>query len=88
VNVMAMRYARFCQSLRNEILAVTHACGYEHPAQFTTDDIELSSGPASFKPLREIYGYVPSPSFKGIEGWGTQAKAKKPALESPILTPV
>ena len=64
--VQSLRFARFCQSLRNEILAVTHACGYEHPAQFTMDDIELAAGPAMFKPLREIYGYEVARTYKGI----------------------
>jgi glutamate synthase (ferredoxin) len=43
--------------LRNEILAVTHACGYEHPSQFKMSDIELSAGPTLFKTLEEIHGY-------------------------------
>lgn len=55
--VQSLRYARFCESLRNEILAVTHAAGYEHPSQFTMDDIEISSGPGLFTPLRQVYGY-------------------------------
>jgi glutamate synthase (ferredoxin) len=55
--VQSLRFARFCQSLRNEILAVTHACGYEHPSQFKMTDIELSSGPGIFVTLKDIYGY-------------------------------
>ena len=55
----AARFARFCQSFRNELLAVTHACGYEHPEQFTGEDIEISTGPAQFKTLRELEGYTP-----------------------------
>lgn len=68
--IQALRFARFCQSLRNEILAVTHACGYEHPSQFTSEDVELSSGPAMFKTLRELHDYTPARSWKGIPGWG------------------
>lgn len=67
--VQALRFSRFCQSFRNEILAVTHACGYEHPSQFTTDDVELSAGPAEFKTLHKLYGYTPVRSWKGIPGW-------------------
>ncbi|MBI5630553.1 MAG: FMN-binding glutamate synthase family protein [Elusimicrobia bacterium] len=67
--LQAQRFARFCQSLRNEIMAVTHACGYEHPAQFTAEDVEISSGPGLFKALREIYGYTPARSWSGIPGW-------------------
>lgn len=73
--VQSLRFARFCQSLRNEILAVTHACGYEHPAQFTGQDIELSAGPGMFKTLDELYGYAHTRKWKGIPGWGTLGHA-------------
>jgi len=52
-DVQAVRFQKFCQSLRNEILAVTHACGYEHPSQFTMKDIEMGAGPGTFKTLEE-----------------------------------
>ncbi len=58
--VQARRFARYLQSFRNELLAVTHACGYQHPSQFTADDVEISTGPAQFRSLREIEGYTPA----------------------------
>src|SRR4029078_6003777 len=58
-NVQSQRFARFCQSFRNELLAVTHACGYEHPRQFTSDDVELRLAAGLFKALRELHGYTP-----------------------------
>jgi len=64
--VQSLRMARFCQSFRNEIMAVTHACGYEHPAQFTAEDVELSAGPAMFKTLRELHGYTPERVWNGL----------------------
>jgi glutamate synthase (ferredoxin) len=67
--LQAARFARYCRSFRNELLAVTHACGYEHPSQFTADDVELSAGPAVFKTLRELHGYTPARSWSGIPGW-------------------
>jgi glutamate synthase domain-containing protein 2 len=67
--VQGRRYAAFCRALRNEILAVTHACGYEHPAQFTADDVEVSAGPGIFKTAREIHGYTPDRRWTGIPGW-------------------
>ncbi len=73
--VQSLRFARFCQSLRNEILAVTHACGYEHPSQFTGRDIEFATGPASFKPLDEVFGYCVRRPWAGIPGWGKQKTA-------------
>ncbi|MCC7441884.1 MAG: FMN-binding glutamate synthase family protein [Bdellovibrionales bacterium] len=59
-DVASIRYARFAESLRAEILAVTHAAGYEHPSQFTARDIEVGAGPGTFKTLEEVYGYTPA----------------------------
>lgn len=58
--VQAERFARYLRSLRNELLAVTHACGYEHPSEFTADDVEVSTGAARFQSLRELEGYTPA----------------------------
>ena len=63
------RLSKYVQSFRNEILAISHACGYEHPAQFTADDVEMSSGPTLFSTLRQIHGYSPERTWNGIEGW-------------------
>jgi len=57
--VQARRFARYVQSFRNELLALTHACGYRHPSEFTASDVEISTGPAQFKTLRELEGYTP-----------------------------
>ena len=43
--------------LRKEILELSHACGYEHPCQFTGNDIEFSSGVNVFSTLDDIMGY-------------------------------
>lgn len=63
--IQSLRFTRFCQSFRNELVAITHACGYEHPAQFTAEDVEISSGPGQFKTLRELYGYTPLRPWTG-----------------------
>ncbi len=60
--VQADRFARYVSSFRNELLAITHACGYTHPSQFTADDVEISTGPAQFKSLRDLEGYTPKRS--------------------------
>ena len=49
--VQSIRFARFCQSFRNELVAVAHAAGYKHPSQFTMEDVEISAGPPQFLPL-------------------------------------
>ena len=55
----AQRFARYLKSFRNELMAITHACGYEHPEQFTAKDVEISTGPAQFKTLLDMEGYTP-----------------------------
>jgi glutamate synthase domain-containing protein 2 len=53
----AKRLAAYLDAFRGELLAVSHACGYEHPGQFTPDDVEISTGPNKFSPMREVIGY-------------------------------
>jgi len=36
---------------------LSHACGYEHPSQFTGEDVEVSIGTNQFKNLEDIFGY-------------------------------
>ncbi len=51
------RTARFIKGFRKELLALAHAAGYEHPLQFTGEDIEISSGMNKYKTLTEVLGY-------------------------------
>ncbi|MCK6439909.1 MAG: FMN-binding glutamate synthase family protein, partial [Planctomycetes bacterium] len=57
--IASKRLARYVDSFRKELLAVTHACGYQHPCQIKASDIELCSGPNSFSPLAQYLGYEP-----------------------------
>jgi glutamate synthase (ferredoxin) len=43
--------------LRNELLALSHTVGYEHPGQFTAQDVELSTGVNQFSTLAKVMGY-------------------------------
>lgn len=38
------RLEQYFKTFRKEFLEVTHACGYEHPCQFTMDDVDVSIG--------------------------------------------
>ena len=57
VNDKALRLANYIKGFRKELLALSHAAGYEHPAQFRGQDIEFASGVNHFKTLTEILGY-------------------------------
>ena len=51
------RCTQYIKGLRKEILYLSHACGYEHPCQFMSGDIEISSGINLFDPLEKVLGY-------------------------------
>jgi glutamate synthase (ferredoxin) len=55
------RMGRYLKSFRKELIELSHAAGYEHPAQFTGDDIEVSTGVNRFTPLAEVLGYRKDP---------------------------
>ena len=66
-DVNAERFANYVITFRNELDAMTHAAGYEHPGQFTPHDIEISAGPNLFKPLYEVFGYDKKQYAPGLE---------------------
>ncbi len=51
------RCAQYIIGFRKELLQLTYASGYEHPSQFTGNDIEISSGVNKFVPLEDILEY-------------------------------
>ena len=51
------RCAQYIVGFRKELLQLTYASGYEHPSQFTGNDIEISSGVNKFVPLEDILEY-------------------------------
>jgi len=63
----ATRMARYLKSTRKEILALTHAAGYEHPCQFSPQDIEFYTGVNEFTDLASVLGYRKEPTaFPGM----------------------
>jgi glutamate synthase domain-containing protein 2 len=57
VDDKAKRAARYIKGFRKELLTLAHAAGYEHPLQFTGQDIEISMGMNRYKTLEEVLGY-------------------------------
>jgi glutamate synthase domain-containing protein 2 len=52
------RVANFISTLRKDILEITHACGYEHPCQIRTKDIDINVNDSKLPvSLNELYGY-------------------------------
>ena len=57
------RLANYIVTLRKEILSVSRACGFEHPANFTTRSIEILDERFGSQTLAEVFGI-------SADGWG------------------
>ncbi len=58
----AERVKYYFKNFNKELLEITHACGYEHPAQLTMEDINISQGDHNAtRSLLETYGYHKDP---------------------------
>lgn len=54
----AERVNYYFSNFKKELLEITHACGYEHPCQFTMNDVEINLGDRFIaKPLAETFLY-------------------------------
>ncbi len=52
------RLAQYFKTFRKELLEITHAAGYEHPCQFTMDDIQVNiDDDFLHSDLKSTYGY-------------------------------
>jgi hypothetical protein len=66
------RLANYLATLRKDLLQLSHACGYAHPALVPLDSIELARGPARTESARSAFGYQP--------GWGLPPEADRSAV--------
>ena len=58
VPIKSDRLAQYFQTFRKEFLEITHASGYEHPCQYTMDDIQVNVDDNDLnKSLASTYGY-------------------------------
>ncbi len=57
VNNKSERVGNFINTLKKDIIQITHASGYIHPCQFNMSDVVLNTGNSSRKTLAEVYGY-------------------------------
>lgn len=55
----AMRTNFYFTKFRKELLQITHACGYEHPCQFTMEDADINLSDKNLaKTLAETFDYM------------------------------
>lgn len=58
IPLKSARLAQYFKTFRKEFSEITHAAGYEHPCQFSMDDIQVNVDDHSLnKSLSSIYGY-------------------------------
>ena len=58
VEEKSMRTNFYFVKFRKELLQISHACGHEHPCQFTTDDVEINLSDKNMaKTLAATFGY-------------------------------
>lgn len=83
----------YFKNFRKELLEITHACGYEHPAQLNMEDVDFSLGDKSLvQPLANSFGYNKTPvkfeSMKALQdcphlgGHYNKEKAEKKAKKA------
>ncbi|NCG19867.1 MAG: FMN-binding glutamate synthase family protein [Rhodobacterales bacterium] len=74
VDLKAERMYRYIKMFRNALRSLAHAAGYQHPGQFTGDDVEFSSGVNQFTSLSGMLGYKSvKPMFTNMEDYETDA---------------
>ena len=55
------RLAQYFKTFRKEFLEITHAAGYEHPCQFTMQDVQVNVDDTDLnRNLKSTYGYEKS----------------------------
>ncbi len=62
------RFYNYVKTITKEIIEITQASGYEHPCQFTMDDVDVSMGDNNLtQPLRVAHGYIKDEvAFEGV----------------------
>ena len=68
-SLKSVRLAQYFKTFRKELLEITRAAGYEHPSQFTMDDIQVNVDDDFLSnDLSQVYGYHKTPvPFEGTE---------------------
>ncbi len=74
VPLKSERAANYLRAWRREMLKLSEACGVDHPALLTSDDVEILLGTRTATPLREVVGYEP--------GWGLPSAEHIAGLEA------
>jgi glutamate synthase domain-containing protein 2 len=55
----SVRLANYVVNLREELIALSHACGEVHPALVTAEQLELIDGRYGARSISDVFGYGP-----------------------------
>jgi glutamate synthase domain-containing protein 2 len=67
--VKSVRAANYIRTLRKDLLALSNACGVEHPALLTPGHVEIVDDRFGARTLPEVFGYQP--------GWGLPCEEER-----------
>ena len=76
----SVRCASYLATLRFELLRLSRACGVEHPALLSAEQIELLESRWQTSTLREVIGYQP--------GWGLPSEEERAELRRLMAEPL
>ncbi len=69
-----VRAGSYLVQLRRELLALSRACGVEHPALVTLEHLEIIDDRFGSRPAAEVFGYRP--------GWGAPPESERDAVRA------
>ena len=75
----AVRCANYLVRLRQELVALSRACGVTHPSLVTLDHLEVLDQSFGSRPAREVFGYE--------DGWGVPDAADRAAITELMAPP-
>jgi len=69
IPLKSVRLGQYFKTFRKEFLEITHAAGYEHPCQFTMEDVQVNLTDTELnRDLKAAYGYEKTPTaFNGMQ---------------------
>jgi len=75
--VKSPQLAAYVRALRHELLQLAHACGVEHPALVTTEQVEVLDGRYGTVPVSELFDYPPE--------WGLPSREQAEQLHRVLV---
>ena len=72
-DLKSARLANYVTVLRKELLALSRACGVDHPARVSLDHFDVLDDRSGTRPARGVFGYLPD--------WGVPSRVSTCAAD-------